>query len=83
MEQHSDQLAFDQLHKLGLTSSPSCASGFLEPKYQRSKGYRLLGRTRDLAVRAQKGQIKTEESHKTKSQLAELAFPLRMGRTCR
>ncbi len=76
MNQYPDeQLSMDELYDLGLEARPSYATGFLEKRYQRSKGYLLLGHLRDLAKRAQRGQIKQEESYKTKADLAELAFP--------
>lgn len=71
-----EQLSLDELHSLGLQVRPPYATGFPEKRYQRSRGYWLLGQMRDLAKRAQREQIKPEESFKTKAQLAELAFPL-------
>ncbi|GAB4373940.1 MAG: hypothetical protein Kow00121_17740 [Elainellaceae cyanobacterium] len=76
MNQYPDeQLSLDELYALGLKVRPPYATGFLEIKYQRSRGYQLLGQMRDLAKRVQRGQIKPEESYKSKAQLAELAFP--------
>jgi hypothetical protein len=76
MSQHPDeQLSLDKLYALGLKARPPYATGFPEMRYQRSRRYRLLGQLRDLAKRAQQGQIKLEESYKTKVDLAELAFP--------
>lgn len=76
MNQHSDeQTSLDELYPLGLQARPVYATGFLERKYQRSRGYKLLGHSRYLAKRVQKGEIKPEESYKTKTQFTELAFP--------
>jgi len=70
-----EQRSLNKLYELGLCPHPPCATGFLEPRYQVSTGYQLLGHLRHLAKLAQKGEIKREESYKTKAQLAELAFP--------
>ena len=76
MNQHSDeQTSLDDLYPLGLQARPAYATGFLEREYLRSRGYTLLGHSRHLAKRVQKGEIKPEESYKTKTQFTELAFP--------
>lgn len=76
MNQNPDeQLSLDELYTLGLKPRPPYATGFLEKRYLRSRGHRLLGQLRDLAKLAKQGKIKLEESYKTKVDLAELAFP--------
>ncbi len=74
LNQCFDEQLFLDLCNGGLRPRPPCATGFLELRYQVSTGSQLLGHLRHLTKLAQKGEIKREESYKTKAQLAELAF---------